>query len=414
MDVFIGKQPIFNQNEQVVAYELLYRNKNFNAFPNIDQDEATIDVIINAFFTFGMEKLTENKPSFINFTGNLLMHDFIFKLNPQNVVVEILEDVTISEELIQRIQELKQAGFKIALDDYIYDVAPSPLMHRLFNEIDILKVDFMDNSPLQQMQIAHFFTTYYPQVLLLAEKVETRDVYNHAIESGYRMFQGYFFEQPKVVVSRDLEPVIVQYMELMNMLSSDEPDIDELSETIERDVSLTYKLLRLINTTVMVGRKSITSIRQAIMLLGLIELQKWIYVLAIRGNKSSTANDELIQISLFRSKVCEMLARQKGQQNYSEFFLVGMFSNIDGILQMKMEDIVKELPFSPVVIATINKEETEMTPYLNLAIALQKLNWEQISQYGAALNIPLESLEVLYATTSEWVENVLTPEEVTL
>jgi c-di-GMP phosphodiesterase len=411
MDVFIGKQPILNKHEEVIAYELLYRNKNLNVFPNVDQDDATMNVIINALFTFGIDRLTDNKPCFINFSENLIMHDFLFQLNPQNIVIEILEDVEITEQLIKRIEVLKQFGFQIALDDYTHDRELSILHHRLFSQLDILKIDFLHTSIEKRKYIANYFQTYYPSIALLAEKVETREQYEAAVTDGYSLFQGYFFEQPKILMSNDIETATVQYFKILSLLKSEEPDIDIIAKTIECDLSLTYKLLKLINTANTRVRSNITSIRQAIMIIGLLELNKWIYLLAVRGTQTSSQNNKLIQISLFRSKVCEMLARQKGFKNYEEYYLAGMFSNIDAILQIPMEKITNELPFSTIVLQTISKEETEMTPYLKLAIALQKLDWDVIIQLAEELDFSLESLEILYYRTNEWIENVITIEK---
>ena len=410
MDVFIGKQLILNKHEEVIAYELLYRNKNLNVFPNVNQDEATINVIINALFTFGIDRLTDNKPCFVNFSENLIMHDFLFQLNPQNIVIEILEDVEITDQLIKRVQELKQFGFQIALDDYTHNGELTVLHHRLFNELDILKIDLMQTTVEKRKEIAKYFKTYYPSIVLLAEKVETREEYEAGVIDGYTLFQGYFFEQPKIVMSKDIESSTIQYFEILNQLNSPEPDIDLITKTIERDISLTYKLLKFINKANTRIRSNITSIRQAIMHIGLIELNKWIYLLAVRGSQTSSPN-ELIHISLFRSKVCEMLARQKGLKNFAEYYLVGMFSNIDAILQIPIEKITNDLPFSPIVRQTISNEETEMTPYLKLAMALQKLDWETIVQLANELGFTIEYLEDLYHRTNEWVENVTTIEK---
>lgn len=411
MDVFIGKQPILNKHEEIIAYELLYRNKNLNVFPNVKQDEATINVIINALFTFGIDRLTDNLPCFVNFSENLIMHDFLFQLNPQNIVIEILEDVEITDRLIERIKELKQFGYQIALDDYTHDGEVTFLHHRLFHLLDILKIDLLYLSIEKRKHIAKYFRTHYPSIILLAEKVETREQYEAAVTDGYTLFQGYFFEQPKIVMSKDIETSSVQYFEILNQLNSSEPDIDVIAKTIERDISLTYKLLKFINTANTRVRSNITSIRQAIMLIGLIELNKWIYLLAVRGTQTATQNNELIHISLFRSKVCEMLAREKGLKNYAEYYLVGMFSNIDAILQIPMEKVANDLPFSTIVRQTISNEETEMTPYLKLAIALQKLDWDAIVQLAEELEFSLESLKKLYHRTNEWVENVTTIEK---
>lgn len=408
MEIFIGKQPIFNAQETIVSYELLYRTKNKNqSLGQIDGNFATVDVLINSFLSIGIKELSNGKPVFINFTEELLMADFLDRFSPDNLVIEILEDVIITKTIIHRVRELKSLGYRIALDDFTLDVFTE--MHtQLLPYIDYIKVDFMLTTIEERQAIKEKITQLEPTVKFLAEKVETREEYYEALEAGYVLFQGYFFQQPQIVSSKEIPANTLQYFRLLALLKDEDADVYEISEMIECDIALTYKLLHLINSSDSRGRTKIRSIHQAIMLLGLTELQKWIYLLAVRDAKHTETDifSELLHISLFRAKVCEQVARMKGLRNYSEYFLVGMFSNIDSLLQRPLDKIVRQLPFSEEIINTIVHQNTEMAPILHLSIALNALDWELISKLTHDLGIPTEQIDLIYYNTLEWVQLV--------
>lgn len=407
MEVFIGRQPIFNLNEQVIAFELLYRKKNVNTFPLVNPDVATIDVLVNAFLSVGFEELTKGKPCFVNFTENLLMNSFLDFLDPEKVVIEILEDVPITVQLVKRVKVLKSKGFKIALDDFVLD---KRVQHydELFAQTDYIKVDFLLSSLSERMEIENHVRTHYPHIKLLAEKVETRNQYEVAKHSGYVLFQGYFFEKPQVIMTRDIPPNTVQYLHIISLLKDEEPNVTEVAENIERDISLTYKLLQLINSSSKRTKSKVRSIKQAILLLGLTELRKWIYLLAMREIEHSKNNDifkELMRSSLFRAKVCEKLAKLEYKRNFPEYFLLGMFSLIDSLLQRPMYVILQQLPFSDEIAETISGGETAMSPYLQFSIALGKLDWETLGELAPMFKLDMVHIDKIYEEATEWVEN---------
>ncbi|MEK5433083.1 HDOD domain-containing protein [Lysinibacillus sp. FSL R7-0073] len=407
MEVFIGRQPIFNLHEQVVAYELLYRSKNVNAFPMVDSDAATIDVLVNSFLSIGFEEVTKGKPGFVNFTDNLLMSSIHEFLNPSQVVIEILEDVPLTSQLVKRVVELKKYGFQIALDDFIMDEHVE-IYDELFEQVDYIKVDFLATSMVKRMEIENKVKGNYPHIQLLAEKVETRHQFEVAKSSGYVLFQGYFFEQPQIIKATDIPANTIQYIHIISLLKEEEPNIQLLAENIERDISLTYKLLQMINNSSKRSKSKVRSIKQAIVLLGISNLRKWIYLLAMREIDIDGDSDlfkEVMCMSLFRAKVCEKLAKLSYKKNFSEYFLVGMFSLIDTLLQRPMSSILHQLPFSEDITNTILGHETEMTPFLEFSIALGKLDWARLEELGAQLNIPLNDMDLLYYEAMEWAEN---------
>lgn len=409
MEVFIGRQPIFNTLEEVYSYELLYRNGiEKNQFPEIDSDLATVDVIVNSFFSIGFEELANGKPCFINFTENLLMSEIFDHLNPSQIVVEILEDVPISEQLVQRVKELKARGFRIALDDFVMQ-EDIHYYQELFTYTDIIKVDFLISTKEERKQIEKRVKNEYPHIALLAEKVETREQYQEAVQIGYKLFQGYFFMQPQIIKGNEIPANLLQYYRVIALLRVEEPDIDQIAEGIEHDLALSYKLMQLINSSSKRSRSKIRSIKQAILHLGLEDLKKWIYILTYRESQkfnSCGTFDELMKTSLCRAKMCELLAKYNRKRNTSEYFLVGMFSLIDALLQRPMNTILLKLPLSDEVVETISGSSSFMQPYLQLTIALERMDLKMAYLIAEDLNINIDDLLEMSKVANKWSNTI--------
>lgn len=406
MKVFVGRQPIFNEFEQIIGYELLYRNEATNRFPYIDSDVATIDVLINTFLSIGIEEVAKGKLVFVNFGEKLLMSTIFDYIDCNKVIVEILEDVELTPAVIQRVKELKDRGFKFALDDFII-TGQHEGFEEIFKYIDYVKIDFLATPVKERMEMENKLKASYPHLKFLAEKVESRKQYEVAKHTGYRYFQGYFFEQPQVLSSTEVPPNVIQYLQLLSLLREDEPDINLLTENIERDISLTYKLLQLINHSKKRTKSKVRSIKQAVLLLGLAELRKWMYLLAMREANVDLQNDskkEIMFSSLFRAKVCEKLAGYHRLDNHAEYFLVGLFSLIDAILNRSLNSILQTLPFSEEVAETISGSDTAMKPYLDLSIALNKADWETAERLADELEIPYEVVMLYFTEANEWVK----------
>ncbi|OMP67581.1 EAL and HDOD domain-containing protein [Domibacillus epiphyticus] len=407
MDIFLARQPIFDKKEQVHAYELLYRNGKMNAFPEIDMDQATIEVLIHSFVTIGVEKIANGHPCFINFTENLLERNIAEHFNPQHVVVEILEDVPITSSLIEIARELKWKGFSIALDDFILN-KDFHLYDELFMLTKYIKVDFLYATREERYEIEQLVKNKYPHISLLAEKVETREQFEEAKCAGYELFQGYFFSKPQIIQAADIPPNVAPYFHVINLLQREQPEIDEVVSVIERDVSLSYSLLKLINSPALRTRSKIKSIKQAIMMLGFIELKKWLYVLALReGRNDRSGNTKaLMDSSLFRAKACELMAKDTDAGNASEFFLAGMFSLIDALLKRPVTEILKHMPLSDDVYSTLLGNKTNITPYLELAIAMDEVDWDAMQELMTKLKFDEKSITRYYSEARQWANKL--------
>jgi EAL and modified HD-GYP domain-containing signal transduction protein len=406
MEIFIGRQPIFDPTEKIFAFELLYRNGDMNRFPDIDGDRATLDVLVNSFLTIGVEELANGRPCFINFTENLL-HEAIFDtFDPKHIIIEILENVNITPVLIDKLRQLKRKGFKIALDDFV--LTDNIIQFReIFGLIEFIKIDFMNLAVEKRLFTEKWIKTNYPHIRLLAEKVETREEFEQAKESGYQFFQGYFFAKPQIIYGKEIPANLAQYFRIISMISEENTNFAKIAELIEHDVSLSFKLLKLINASS--SKNKVRSIKQAVGVLGLTELHKWIYILALRECKhgeTDFSTNALIASSLFRAKFCELLAKHKKKDNSAEYFLAGMFSMIDALLHKPFHQIIPQLPLTDQVVDTLTGCETDMSNYLDIAVAFDQLNWVRIRKFADNLDIPEDQLRIYYNKAMQWSNQI--------
>ena len=405
--IFIGRQPILDRSGEIYAYELLYRNSEDNFFPDINPEQATISLLINTFLSIGIDQVTSGVRSFINFSGELLAQDIFMDLDPKQVVIEILEDVEITSALLHRLRLFKEAGFTLALDDFI--LQDQYLTHlQIFELVDIIKVDFMLTDAAEKRRITQFLRRY-PKIILLAEKVETEAEYQLALKSGYDLFQGYFFAKPEIIKSAEIPSNTLVHLQIIDYFHKDTQSINQLSELIMRDVSISYKLLRFINSLAFDIPRQISSIKQAIMLIGLRDTKKWLQVLMLHDLGEDMRDGRvraLVELSLRRARACELLAKYKRKSNKDEYFLTGMFSLIDAVMRRKWEDVLPLLSLSDVIIDTLNGKETEMAPYLQLVVAVENFDWETVEKLSKQLGVPKKELSTIILQAMRWSQGI--------
>ncbi|MCM3364529.1 EAL and HDOD domain-containing protein [Niallia sp. Sow4_A1] len=406
MEVFVARQPLFNRMEEVYGYELLYRHNNMNSFPNINGDQATTEVLINSFFNIGIDKLSDGKPCFINFTENLLELRLPTYFQPRNIVIEILESVIPSQKIIDICIELKQLGYKLALDDFIFDKS-NLYSQSLLLLADMIKVDFQQTTKETRSDLETLARKN--NIELVAEKLETKEEYEQAKNKGYHYFQGYYFSRPLIMSTHDVPIYIHTYYKILELLNDEDPDINRISKLIEQDISLSYKLLKLINTLGYGMKQKVTSIKNAIIYIGLIELQKWIYVLTVRENEwKNGISFEVMLNCLIRSKMCESVAKLiPGRQEYGSFFLTGMFSLMDTIMNRDMATILSDLPLDETIVQALSGEKNIQRDVLQLVIAAETADWTGIGLGCKELNIQEKELFKEYAESISWAKKLL-------
>lgn len=402
--VFVGRQPIFDRKTNIFGYELLYRNSEENFFPNINPELATMELLMNTFFTIGIDEVAHRKKSFINFSEPLLYDDMLPQLNTNTVIIEILEDIPITPSLLERLKKLRTEGFTFALDDFILK-DDNPLIEELFKLIHIIKINYLHTTRQERERVENMVKSY-PHITLLAEKLETEVDYQEALNKGYRLFQGYYFSKPDIVKGKDIPQNYAIHFYLFQRLNEPEPDFKEISDIIKRDISLSYKLLRYVNSLAFSIPYDITSIQQALIMLGFNNAKKWIHILllydiGVDSGKGPTKG--LIESSLIRAKVLELLAVKTGREDYDACFLTGMFSLIDCIMEQDLGDLLEKLSLSSMISDTLLGRTTEFTPYLNLAKALEAFDFEVVEQQAEMIGVTLKEVSDLSQAAQKWV-----------
>ena len=363
-DVFIARQPIYDRAGDLYAYELLFRESEADQNANIlDGDQASCHLILQAMTAAGLNVLAEQQFAFINVTRNLLASGVLSTLPRQRVVLEVLENVVADEVVLQAVAQLSREGFKIALDDWVYEVNNAAFL----DLADIVKLEVQNKSKEELLaQLRYLSPT---GIQLLAEKIENQTQHDLCIELGFSYFQGYHLARPIICRGKTIPPNRLSLMRLVAQFQDAELNLEELQRLISLDISLSYQLLRLINSAFFgLGRK-IESVRHAVNLLGTDAIRKWVTLLMLAGiNERPTV---LIKEAFVRARMCELLARHTRQQSPEKYFMVGLFSVLDQLLQIPMPEILEELPLAQDTADALLNYEGSMGAALHCAILFE-------------------------------------------
>lgn len=396
MDVYVARQAIFNNKKKVIAYELLFRDSTVNAFSNSDSSGATLKLIKNSFSVIGLDQLTSGKKAFINFDYNLIKSGIIETLPKELIIVEILETVVPNKEIIEACKILKGKGYTLALDDFEY----SDDYKDLFKYIDIIKVDFIITKDIERKNIIKRVNN--KNIKFLAEKVETEEEYLEAISYGYSFFQGYFFCKPTIISGQEILAYNFTYLKLINELNSDEVNLNYVEHLIKSDISLSYKLLKLVNSAHYGFKTGITSIRQTIVLIGAKDLKRWLFIITLQSIDEKET-DEIIKMSLIRAVFGELLIKKTKHKNeYFEMFLTGLFSMIDVLLSRPMKEVIKELPISKEAKEALMGKENVLSEILKLVIHYERGSWNEVNLLIDKNQLDKDQVSSSYLEALKW------------
>lgn len=401
MDVYIARQPIFDENYNVYGYELLYRNSFENIFNGGMSDEVTTSLLLmNSYLSFGLENLVGDAKAFINFDRELINHDVPELLDKNKVIIEILETVVPDALFKSKIKKLKTKGYTLAIDDYTIGYPHKELLPYM----KLIKVDFMGNT---KEEIKTLIQPLIRQgVILLAEKVESKEEFEWAKSLGFKYFQGFYFEKPSVHKRTSLNQNTLQYVKLMGELNVEEPDYKKLSDLILMDVGLTYKLLKLANSNAK-PVSPIKSISQALAILGIKRFRKWLS-LAMVQNMSSQETHELIKFGLIRSSLLLNIAMHSNfKPHVEEVSLLGILSILDGVLEMDMSTALEALPIDEVLKEALLGKKTIYSPILDLCYAYEKGDFNNIEMSSQSIGYDINLLPEHYVGAISWSEKTL-------
>jgi EAL and modified HD-GYP domain-containing signal transduction protein len=390
---FVARQPIFDRAQKVYGYEILFRNgieTYFNADPELAA-RSTLD----SSLLFGIDTLCDHRRAFINCTREVLFKDLITLLPPSQTVAEILETIEPEDRVVAACKRLKAAGYLIALDDF----APNDPRIPLVEYADIIKVDLLATQPEERAGMMRRFGS--AKCKMLAEKVETPHEFQQARDMGFAYFQGYFFCRPEIVVGHEVPASQLHYMRLLEMVSRSELDLRELENLLKQEASISYRLLRYLNSPLFGFSLEIKSIRHAMAVLGEREMRRWIRLIVAVGAAEQRCS-ELVLMGLTRARFCELLSGRL--KSDTDLFLMGLLSIMDAVLEVSMAVLLEQLPVDRETKAALLGQNSSLRPLYRLMLAQESGEWSESSALAKQLKLTDEEVATTWFQALQWAQ----------
>ncbi len=399
-ETYLARQPIVDDEHRLFAYELLFRKSLASVSAQItSQLQAGVEVISNTL-CLGPDWLLQGKLAFINLDEATLMSDFVCLLPSHHVVYEILETVPVTPVLIARIQELKQLGYRFALDDFVALEEYRPLLPM----VDFVKLDVLEQQPEKTVEIiAHIQRDFSGQ--FIAEKVETREMFELCRSCGIQYFQGYYFARPENLTNKAIQPGQVAVLELMNKVRLCE-DLSEIEEPLRRNAALTIRLLRYANSAAAGLQQKVHTVRQALAQIGLMTLYRWLALLLITANPTPT-NALLARTAVTRGRLCELLGQSRlNRQAQDDLFMTGLFSLAEPLIGIPLDYLLERLPMPDPIVQALVHQTGPYASFLKLAVASERGDFEQISRYAEDIASSPEEVNLAQLHSLAWAEEL--------
>lgn len=395
----MGRQPIFDAHEKLVAYELLARRGALDT--DEKQEHATSDILEQIANLGGLEPITGNRPAFINLTRDALLSEKYTLLPKGRVVYELLEHVAPDREVVHGCRTLRAKGYRLALDDVTDLDAVRPLL----DHADLVKVDFALTDRDRQERIMHELRGHHT---LLAEKIERREEFERAHDMGFHRFQGFFYEKPQLISRSDVSPSVAAYIRLLSEISRRTVDFDAVETIFKSDLSLSTRLLRYLRTHAQLVSE-ISSIKQAVVLLGEQPLRRWAAVLGVTVLGEDKPHQLVIQ-SLLRASFCETIAKRLGHEAQSEeFFLLGLLSLLDTLTQRPLDDVLLGMPVSYEIRVGLLGGKTTMGRILATLRACERGDHATAAHLAEKLGLQSGVVYGTYHQAAAWADAIAAP-----
>lgn len=385
--VFVARQPIYTADKDIWGYELLFRRSGAAATADVgNQEQATASVITDGF-TIASESSIKGRKFLINFPESLLLDGAALAMPKEHCIPEVLENVTPSREIVESVRKLKDQGYLIAIDDFVGQPGFEPLLEIA----NIIKVEVLGMDVTDLIALTERLSGL--DAKLLAEKVEDRQMFELTKALGYTYFQGYFFSKPEIMPGRKISASVMAKLNLLKELADEEITAKKLSETISTDASLTYRLMRFINSAAFSFMKHVDSIAHAISLMGVGSLKKWLMLVFITDLDPSIQSRELALKSVQRAKFLERLAGEcrACRKSPDTMFMLGLFSHLDALLGMPMPEVTKNLPLDQEIKKALNGEKNESAVWLYLLRYIDEGDWDKVERILDKFGLDRES-----------------------
>ena len=388
--LFLGRQPIYDRRLQVFAYELLFRTSDDNVAVIADAEGSTAQVVIDTFIEIGLENVVGQHLAFVNVSRAFLLDGYARQLPKERVVLEILEDVTIDDRLIACAEELAAAGYTIALDDFVYHDDFRPLL----GIARIIKVDLrrLDEASVRE----HVRLLTRRDVKLLAEKVETKEEFDRCLDLGFDLFQGYYFQRPTIVTGRRPPTNRLAALRLLAALQSPNVTIAQVEALIGQDATISYRVLRVINSAMYGLARRVDSLHEAVVLLGLQRIRTWVTLMTLSG--VSDKPHELLVTAMVRARMASQLTAHLPGDVHEAAFTVGLFSALDAILDLPMDEIVSSLPLSQEASDALLRQTGPLGEVLGCILLYERGDWDHVRLEGQSA----DSIRTVYLESVAW------------
>lgn len=393
----VARQAIYGPMKDVVAYELLYRrSEGASKADVIDGRRATLEVVTNSVLEIGLDRLVGELPIQINYPDELIASNLIVPVSPKRVVIEVLETVRATPEVLAGIKAMRARGHQIALDDFSPKVSDMTLLA----VADTVKLDISDYSAGDLEKVVRALKAR--KLRLIAERIETLEEFERCARLGFDAFQGYFLQHPKVFSARPVQSSRLGTLRLVAILQSDDVAIGDVERLIAQDVSLSYRVLRCINSSYYGFSKKIESIRQAVVILGFEKLRQLCALIALREVEDRPVS--VFVDAMTRARMCEKVGALRGSRDTSSLFITGLFSTLDSLTGIPMPDLLRELPLSESVSRALSIQEGDLGKVLKETIAYERGVWTPTTFLGVAP----EMMQSTYLEAVAWAEGAQT------
>ena len=390
--IFVARQPIYDHHLRVYAYELLFRSNASNQANVIDGDQATSEVVVNSIMDIGLDNVVGRHPAFINMTRGFLTGALPLPLMKEQVVLEVLEDLSPDDELISGLTALAASGYLIALDDFVF----RPDLKRLLEIAHIVKLDILALGPDGVSAQVELLRDY--PVKLVAEKVETQDELARCQALGFDYFQGFFFCQPDIVTGKRPDGNRLVVLELLAKLQDPAADAADLEKLIARDASLAHRLLRYINSAFFGLRSTVTSIKHALILMGTAVVRQWASLILMVGLADGKPA-ELLVTGMVRAKMCELIGSADPEIPADQYFTVGLFSILDALMDMPLPEILNDLPLAAEMKSALTDYSGLLGDTLRGVLDYEQGHWERLDVAAGA------TYQGAYLSALQWCRN---------
>lgn len=397
MESFVARQPILTRGKKLFGYELLFRGGMNNLFPNVDGNVATSNLLSSSFLSIGIDNISGGKRAFVNFTEQLLLKETPSLFPSETLVVEVLENVEPTPQMIEACTNLKNKGYTIALDDFVY----AEKYQKLVDLADIIKVDFMNSTDEEIQKIVE--TVQRTPCRLLAEKIESYEEFEQAKQMGFSFFQGYFFSKPEVLRNKEIPLGKLTTLQLIAEINKTDLDIEVMEKIINQDVAMSYKLLQYLNSAYYSRLSPLKSIRQAIAFLGEKGARLFVTLVAT-AQLADGKPDELAKLSIIRSRFLENIGKEIHQDS-NELFMLGLFSLISAMLDKPMDQLANQLPLSDTIIDALVNNSGPYAIFLKLLESHEKGDWEEFQTALDYLSLNPEKISEFYLDAIAMAEN---------